>query len=107
MNYPAELSKELALALGYYPESVRQKTRHWCDVYRYSKTFKCEMWTPFDYRDPSVALAMVELLLNSGMHPAPSKNCDIFWFTGRNLCVKGNTLAEAAARAVMALKGKA
>lgn len=105
MNH-AELSRDLALALGWEVVRisasggeclVKQKTDHGVRV--------------FDYRDPSVALAMVEYL-------AHELDCSIACgaIRGGNFCVwhgsdsiaiaSAKTLPEAVARAVIALKGK-
>ncbi len=61
----ADLSRRLALALGYYPESVRVG-RGWpgtiCQVFR-TNCPTCEpMWRAFDYRQPDVALPVLEWL---------------------------------------------
>lgn len=112
MNH-AELSKQLALALGYYQESVRitQTIPEQCVVFRVLNVNALkgpiERWFGFDYRDPSVALAMVELLLSEyamcidtrpfGKFTVGSARTQ-FWLSA-------DTLPEAAARAVIALKG--
>ena len=66
----AALSAQLARALGYYPESVRI-LENLCIVYRIGVSWRAftpinvsrERWAEFDYRDPSVALPVLEWLM--------------------------------------------
>lgn len=99
----AELSKSLALALGYAPESVRVAPSTYCAVYR--NCYGQERWEEFDYRDPTVCLPLLEWLMRE-------HNCDvgagvdfIIWFNSDRETLHCDTLAEAVARAVIAVKG--
>lgn len=103
----AELSKELALALGYAPESVcidtdkQGKYEPVCRVYR----ILGPCWRWFDYRHPDVTLPLIEWLMREhgvtawhGFGKGYVVDVDDEW-------VEGDTLAEAVARAVIAVKG--
>lgn len=67
MNH-AELSRRLALAIGYAPECVRidedsnMKYEPCCKVYRISNDMG-PYWRRLDYRDPSVALPVLKWLM--------------------------------------------
>jgi hypothetical protein len=101
----AELSKQLALALGYFPESVRVAPSTYCAVYR--NCYGQERWEELDYRDPTVCLPLIEWL--------GSEHRIFFWWCGptdqfgprwsSSRCDISDTLAEAVARAVIAVKG--
>lgn len=107
----AELSKELALALGYAPESVcidtdkQGKYEPVCRVYRISYDMG-PYWRWFDYRHPDVTLPLIEWL--------GSEHRIFFWWCGptdqfgprwsSSRCDISDTLAEAVAKACIALK---
>lgn len=57
----AELSRRLALAIGYYPESVRI-ARNGCEVFREYFPGGEPDWRTFSYGDPSVALPVLAWL---------------------------------------------
>lgn len=62
MNH-AELSRDLALALGYYPKSVRIALGATsADVYRITNDMG-PYWRVFDYRSPDVALPLLRWLM--------------------------------------------
>ena len=114
MTDHAELSKELALALGYAPESVRVNKQIYrkgvCEdaenvvVYRaYSAADPRPMWFPFDYRNPTVVVPLIKWLTKE-------HNCDIgagmdflIWFNSDRETLCADTLEEAVARAVIAV----
>ena len=107
----AELSRELALALGYYPESVRVKhegtNSAYCQVYR-----KCRLtfhedpyWLALDYRSPDVALPLLAWLMR---HHSVSID---HYFSGwvirvYGISIQADTLEEVIARACIAVGGK-
>jgi hypothetical protein len=107
----ADLSRQLALALGYAPESARVKPNYGGGehVLVYSKRgthHKFPKWRVFDYRDPSVCLPLLEWL--------GSEYRKFFWYCSptslagpRWSCSGGGiitpTLEEAVARAVIAV----
>lgn len=64
---PAELSQELALAIGYAPESVKILgfAAKYCAVYRIAKDHTHPAWYEFDYRSPDVALPLLRWLMES------------------------------------------
>lgn len=109
----AELSRDLALALGYYPESVRVCTPTYCEVFRhrgpdYAYTPK-EEWRRFDYTQPDVALPLLEMLMRE--HGAIlERQAGQYWLQVGNVapvrCIDADTLEEAIARAVIAVKGE-
>ena len=103
----AELSRDLALALGYYPESVSVKWKH-LHVYRWCARYKRNLWFRWDYRDPSVCLPLLDMLMREyGVVPLYSDRRKKFgvWY-GKEWKVRtGDTLPEAVARAVIAVKG--
>lgn len=121
MTNHAELSRQLALALGYFPESVRVVTR-WvsdkhdiCEVYRthrYAAPNGPDSWHPFDYRDPSVCLPLLAWL----MREHDGWAFPMMWNTGTRLritvgwnkrtSIDADTLEEATARAVIAVEVK-
>jgi hypothetical protein len=113
----AELSRQLALALGYAPESVRMNKQIYrkgvCEdaenvvVYRaYSAADPRPMWFPFDYRDPSVVVPLIKwLLIERGATVEamlPERKQSGVWLRGLHWrwC---DTLEEAVARAVIAV----
>lgn len=70
MTRHAELSRDLALALGYHPESVRiymgssRPENDWCEVYRITNDIG-PYWRAFDYRNARVALPLLRWLMES------------------------------------------
>ena len=105
MNNHAELSRDLALALGYYPESVSIETdindyEH-CFVYRiYYDQKHCE-WRRFDYRSPDVAMPLLKwLMLKHSAHPRWNGKQFEVWGLWVDF---GWTLEEAIARACIAV----
>ena len=70
MTNHADLSRQLALALGYYPESVRVDKKHdFCEVYGAGagnpRCMRLEWtgWDIFDYREPDVCLPLIKWLM--------------------------------------------
>ena len=111
MTSHAELSKQLALALGYCPESVRVKPNYGGGehVLVYSKRGthrKFPKWRVFDYRSPDVAMPLLVWLLDK--HDMECY-CELGLFVVRTSdvhhYVTADTLEEAIARAVIAVKG--
>ena len=117
MTTHAELSKQLALALGYCPESVRvvnAGTRHaLCRVFRLNENIGMNDWAWFDYRDPAVAMPLLQWLAP----PYGSVTCwpnEESWtvfvirrdVAGKKVHINANTLEEAIARAVIAIGGE-
>lgn len=114
---PAELSRELALAIGYAPESVRiipsdiAPEHEFCTVFtdRYACTSN---WYDFDYREPDIAMPLLEWLMRTHracamVSRAEDAFCimyDFYGICGRTIYSK--TLPEAIARAVIAVKGR-
>lgn len=109
MNH-AEISKALAIALGYAPESVcidtdkQGKYEPVCRVYRISYDMG-PYWRWFDYRHPDVTLPLIEWLMREhdvtawhGFGKGYVVDVDDEW-------VEGDTLAEAVARACIAVTG--
>ena len=115
MTNHAELSKALALALGYAPESVKLIgfASNYCSVYRKHKDCKHPGWYAFDYRDPSVAMPLLVWLMVEYGHDAKYTR---FWDGGGKVfCVSkpgsgvypwSDTLEEVIARACIAVGGK-
>lgn len=113
----ADLSRELALALGYAPESVRIADVLTMDdsIFRvvtgvevvYRNALGNGHWRHFDYRDPTVALPLLEMLMRDyGCDFGAGVNDFIVWFNdGVNKVQHTDTLPEAIARAVIAAKG--
>ena len=106
----AALSAQLARALGYYPESVRI-LENLCIVYRIGVSWRAftpinvsrERWAEFDYRDPSVALPVLEWLMKEHWcfvtGPIPSiESADHM-----DMRIQTDTLPEAIARAAIAV----
>lgn len=109
----AELSKELALALGYAPESVcidtakQGKYEPVCRVYRISYDMG-PYWRWFDYRHPDVTLPLIEWLMREHGVTAWHGFGKGYVVDALDLCYTKahvDTLAEAVARAVIAVKG--
>ena len=101
----AELSRDLALALGYAPEDAHLDPDGDCWVWR-EPAFGPHGWKLFDYRDPSVAMPLLKWLHKE--HDSTS-----WWGLTGNYVVDVNdewidadTLEEAIARAVIAVGGK-
>lgn len=106
MTDHAQLSRDLALALGYYPESVRIAPSTYCAVYR--NCYGQERWEELDYRDPTVCLPLIERLMREhGALPIHASSTGRFGFACRQIAVPvwAGTLAEAVAKAVIAVKG--
>ena len=106
MTNHAELSKELALALGYHPESVRIYTpSDECPrVYRQQGPHRWPTWYDFDYRSPDVCLPLLKWLID--------KHCAVVYRDVKSFRVdqsatfdvnRADTLEEAVARAVIAV----
>jgi hypothetical protein len=109
MTNHAELSRQLALALGYAPESVRVNKQIYrkrvCEdaenvvVYRaYSAADPRPMWFPFDYRSPDVCLPLLKWL-----HAVTVCGPDYGGVVVNNESFKYDSLEEAVARAVIAV----
>ena len=108
MNH-AELSRELALALGYFPESVRMQGGV-CMVYGCWNDLG-PRWRLFSYDGASVAMPLLKWLITkqeAGVSGAASGEPFCIWFrVGKALrWVAYDTLEEAIARAVIAIGGK-
>lgn len=112
MNH-AELSRDLAFALGYYPESVRffGMPDNWtCEVYRVTNGIG-PYWRVFDYQDIRVAMPLLKWLITkqeAGISGAASGEPFCIWFrVGKAMRrVAYDTLEEAIARAVIAVEVK-
>jgi hypothetical protein len=101
MNH-AELSRALALALGYYPESVRLGPDR-CIVFREG------YWRVFDYRSPDVTMPLLKRLMVE--HGAIfERQSGQYWAQVGNVApvayIDADTLEEAIARAVIAVRVK-
>ncbi len=108
MSNHAELSKELALALGYHPESVSVPFNEWCEVYRNhmqrSDGSLMPVWVTFDYRDPSVCLPLIKwLMVEHGAVIDYGNSSLMYWVQGAGKLTCADTLEEAVARAVIAV----
>ena len=104
----AELSRRLALALGYMPINVQTCNDHalvyglWTDILR-----PWGYWRRFDYRDPTVALLLLK-------HFGVSNSLNVWssgptwwnWSTGDGFDGVCATIEEAIALAVIAVKEK-
>jgi len=108
----AELSRELALALGYAPESVRVCTPTYCEVFRhrgpdYAYTPK-EEWRRFDYTAPDAAMPLLKWIGEQYRvffwWCSPTDKRGALWSSSNG--VIADTLEEAIARACIAVKGK-
>ena len=127
MTTHAELSKQLALALGYYPESVRIEDDV-CIVYRkepawYVRPYEGrqprpnppDTWAEFDYRHPSVAMPLLKWLRSRyGVWTLQERRLAPGYFLegyrrfpayDGYFSARADTLEEAIARAVIAVKG--
>ena len=103
MNH-AELSRDLALAIGYAKNDVHLDLDGDCWVWR-EPDYGPHGWKLFDYRSPDVALPLLEWLMRHH-----SVGLD-HYFSGWVIRVYGksiqaDTLEEVIARACIALKGK-
>ncbi len=108
MTDHAEISRQLALAIGYAPESVRVVSPWppgYCEVYRITNDMG-PYWREFDYRSPDVALPLLVWLLDKH-DPMLVRNRAIPAFTIDlpNKTIHADTLEEAIARAAIAVKG--
>ncbi len=112
---PADLSRQLALALGYFPESVcidtdkQGKYEPVCRVYRISYDMG-PYWRWFDYRHSDIALRLLDWLMREhDGHCFPMNGRDgvfircICGFSVPQVRVDADTLEEAVARAVIAV----
>ena len=109
----AELSRELALALGYAPESVRvvrpwppEPVRNYCEVYRITNDMG-PYWRKFDYRDPTIVLPLIKWLGSEYRmffwYCSPTSLAGPRWScSGRGIVAPA--LEEAVARAVIAVR---
>ena len=118
MNH-AELSRDLALAIGYAPESVR--VRHntpddahvWeaCEVFRQGEYDAHPHWHCLDYRDPSVAMPLLKWLITeqeAGASGAASGEAFCIWVrVGKAMRrFAFDTLEEAICKAVIGVGRK-
>ena len=106
MNH-AELSRDLALSLGYCPESVETEQEQ-CRVFRLlpSKAVDWPVWLNFDYRAPTVCLPLIEWLMLRGVNVWNPDGIPTVWTWSEpdGDYGKAETLSEAVARAVIAVK---
>ncbi len=107
MTDHAEISRQLALAIGYAPESVRVVSPWppgYCEVYRITNDMG-PYWREFDYRSPGVAMPVLDWLMRE--HEAqPGHNAHGFhiWLQADSVAVAtGDTLPLAIARAAIAV----
>ena len=105
----AALSRDLALAIGYAPESVRIVHEHWmnkpvCQVLRSDGVHHGPHWVIFRHTNPTVCLPLIEWL---AIRHRIFLWCSVdgIWSSSNGLWVP--TLAEAVARACIAVKGPA
>ena len=107
----AELSKELALAIGWedvYPVSLATWKHPYVMVSEgVVPRGQMMQWRMFDYRDPTVCLPLIEWLMRE--HVAKIDHGDSkYWVEINNFAdrwASADTLAEAVALAVIAVKG--
>ena len=109
MTSHAELSRDVALAIGHAPESVQiihySTANAICYVYRIVNEVKFEDWVAFDYRSPDVAMPLLKWLIKN-------HNGVAFLFDGSFAIERGDdwhecdTIEEAIARAVIAVGRK-
>ena len=98
----AALSAQLARALGYYPESVWVND-YFCYVFR-NAWFDKETWCRFDYRDPSVAIPVLEWFgVHHSLNVWSPERGGWSWSTGEGFDGHCGTLHEAIARAAIAV----
>lgn len=97
----AQISKALALAIGYRPEHVKGTEKH-CAVYRtHSRLMNpYEGLYVFDYRDPAVIWPIAERF-----DCFPRMDQYQQWFAGKYPYAYADTAAKAAALAVIAAHG--
>ena len=119
----ADLSRRLALALGYYPESVRTYMFMFVEVWRVERKYRgfdhaaapCR-WHAFDYRQPDVALPVLEWLRKgwNGTVGTDARTGNPYVFLWKlhddyehisRYRHEADTLEEAIARAAIAAKG--
>lgn len=99
----AALSAQLARALGYTPDCVATNIAITiCKVYGRWGNDQVFYWRDFDYRAPDVYGPLIERLGNEKVFPMKVKGKwrMVFWSN------EYDTLPEAVARAVIALKGQ-
>jgi len=111
MTSHAELSRDLALAIGYYPESVQFKWGRLHVFRAWSEVDPRPLWHRFDYRDPSVAMPLLKWLITeqeAGASGAASGEAFCIWVrVGKAMRrFAFDTLEEAIARAVIAVGRK-
>lgn len=103
MTDHADLSRRLALAIGYAPEDVRVRKSlllgYVCDVWTRQGAIR-NWWRRFDYRDPVVIWPIAE-----HFDCFPWKNGGTHWCAGGMRYYYGDTAAEAVARAVIGARG--
>ena len=112
MNH-AELSRQLAIAIGYAPECVyinKQPPYEWVQVYGAgtgAPGIEVRRWSLFDYRNPTIALPVLEWLMR-GNGAILSLLEAGFWISLRTKGINAHasTLEEAIARAAVAVGGK-
>lgn len=113
----ADLSRQLAFAIGYAPESVRVESSVISDENEYVTVYtdrynygNVGFWYDFDYRDPTVCLPLLEWLMvrhEVNLLVERATNVPVFrLYKLQGLYsrqYKGYTLAYAVARAVIAV----
>lgn len=122
MTDHTDLSRRLAHALGYHPESVWLligPNESFVMVYRLGvfghdfalKNSKRETWMPFDYNSPTVCLPLIEWLMREhscmlvpGTHSKDYAVLRSGCEDHKQIDVWADTIAEAVARAVIAVK---
>lgn len=109
----ADLSRQLALALGYAPESVRVESSVISDENEYVTVYTDRynyghggFWYDFDYRDPSVCLPLIKWLIHNHYATIEEKraaNKEAGVFIAGDGWYWADTLEEAVARACIAV----
>jgi hypothetical protein len=95
----AELLKQVALAIGYAPESVRVTRAGDCFVLY--KNYELEGWRPFSYRSPDVAMPLLKWLMAEQYDVCPHMGPDGKYWMWLSNDVSADTLEAAIARAVI------
>lgn len=112
MTDHADLSRRLALAIGWEPSAIRVVGQTvW--IYKSDHPWKANNpplhpWTPFDYRDPVIAWRVAERY-----NAFPVKTSETQWLAGcrttgpraTGVYMHADTAAEAVARAVIGARG--
>lgn len=121
MTSHAELSRDLALAIGYFPESVQLTDLAIfgprCIVYGAGSGQPFEVavinnkgWSVFDYRSPDVAMPLLVWLVtehNGTVEPGLEMRFRVYARPSKYVCGlwrTADTLEEAIARAVIAVR---